>query len=182
MTSRVRRELDALDLLMQDHREVESLFREFEYLQQNSRSTAHVIANVCAELKIHDTLETGIFYAAVSEAADDEKIDGFLDEAEEEHDTILELIEKLEQTAGDHKQRDAYFTALAGHVEHHMLREETERFPLVKKLKRLDLDSIAATIKKRRAELMAEMGPTEADEETVQALVLPTDGLGKALT
>lgn len=167
MTEKVRKELDALDLLMQDHREVESLFREFEYLQQNSRNTGRVIANACAELKIHDTLETEVFYAAVGEAADDEKIDGFLDEAEAEHDTILELIEKLGQTAADDKQRDAYFTTLAEHVKHHVLREETERFPLVKKLKRLDLDSITAAMKKRKAELIAEMGLTEADEETV---------------
>ena len=34
MTEKVRKELDVLDLLMQDHREVESLFREFEHLQQ----------------------------------------------------------------------------------------------------------------------------------------------------
>ena len=166
MTEKVRKELDALDLLMQDHREVESLFREFEYLQQNSRSTGRVIANACAELKIHDTLETGIFYAAVGAAADDAKIDGFLEEAEEEHDTILELIEKLELTAADRKQRDACFTTLAEHVKHHVLKDETERFPLVKKLKRLDLDSITAAMKKRRAELIAEMGLTEADEET----------------
>jgi len=75
-------------------------------------------------------------------------------------------IEKLEQTPADHKQRDAYFTTLAEHVKHHVLREETEHFPLVKKLKRLDLDSITAAMKKRKAELIAEMGITEADEET----------------
>jgi len=167
MTEKPRKELDALDLLMQDHREVESLFREFEYLQQNRKDTGRVIANACAELKIHDTLETEIFYAAVDEAADDEKIDRLLGEAEVEHDQILELIEKLEQTAADHTQRDAYFTTLAGHVKHHVLKDETERFPLVKKLERFDLDSVTAAMKKRKAELIAEMGITEADEETV---------------
>lgn len=167
MTEKVRKELDAFDLLMQDHREVESLFREFEYLRQNRKSTARVIANACAELKIHDTLETGIFYAAVDEAADDEELDRILDEAEAEHDTILELIEKLEQTPVDHKQRDAHFTTLAEHVKHHVLKDETERFPLVKQLERLDLDSITAAMKKRKAELIAEMGIAEADEETV---------------
>ncbi|MBI4195849.1 MAG: hemerythrin domain-containing protein [Betaproteobacteria bacterium] len=167
MTEKARKELDALDLLMQDHREMESLFSEFEYLRQNGRNTGRVIANACAELKIHDTLETEIFYPAVGKAAEDEEIDGLMDEAEEEHDTILELIEKLEQTRTDHKQRDAYFTILAGHVKHHVLGEETERFPVVKKLKRLDLDSVTAAMKKRKAELMAETGIAEADEETV---------------
>lgn len=167
MTEKARKELDALDLLMQDHREVESLFREFEYLQQNGRDTGRVMANACVELKIHDTLETEIFYAAVGEAADDEVTDGILDDAEEEHDAILELIEKLEQTPADHEQRNAHFTTLIQHVKHHVLREETERFPLVKKLKRLDLESVTAAMKKRKAALIAEMGIAEADEETV---------------
>jgi hypothetical protein len=166
MTQTVRKELDALDLLMQDHREVESLFREFEYLQQSGKNTGRVIANTCVELKIHDTLETEIFYAAVGAAAADENLDRLLGEAEVEHDQILELIEKIEQTAADPKQRDAYFTALAGHVKHHVLKDETERFPLVKKLERFDLDPVTATMKKRKAEMIAEMGITEADEET----------------
>lgn len=166
MTEKVRKELDALDLLMQDHRELESLFREFEYLQQNNRNTGRVIADACAELKIHDTLETEVFYAAVGEAADDEMRGGLLDEAEEQHDRILKLIEKLETTA-DHKQRDAYFTILAEDVKHHILKDETQRFPLVKKLNQLDLDSITAVMKRRKGELIAEMGIPEADEETV---------------
>jgi iron-sulfur cluster repair protein YtfE (RIC family) len=167
MTKQVRKALDALDLLMQDHREVESLFREFEYLHQNRKDTGGVIANACAELKIHDTLETEIFYRAVGEAAEDEKFDRLLDEAEEEHDTILELIEKLEQTPADDGQRDNCFTMLIAHVKHHVLKEETERFPLVKKLERLDLTSVTAAMKKRKAEVIAETGTTEADEETV---------------
>lgn len=167
MTEKVRKELDALDLLMQDHREMESLFREFEHLQQNGRNTGRVIANACAEIKIHETLETEIFYAAVGEAADDREFNGLLDEAEEEHGAILELIEKLDQTPADDKQRDAYFAILSGHVKHHVLREETERFPLVKNLKQLDLDSLTAEMKKRKAGLIAEMGITEADEEIV---------------
>jgi len=169
MTEKVRKELDALDLLMQDHREVESLFREFEYLQENRRNTAGVIANACAELKIHDTLQTEIFYAAIDEAADDndEEIDGFLERIEEEHDTLLGLIEKVQQAPADHTQRDTRFTRLAEHVKHHVLVEETQLFPLVKKLQRLDLDSIAVSMKNRKAELISDMGFTEADEETV---------------
>jgi hemerythrin superfamily protein len=167
MTEQVRKELDAFDLLMQDHREVESLFREFEYLQQDRKNTGRVIADACAELKIHDTLETEIFYAALDEAADDEAIDGLLNKAEVDHDAILDLIENIEQTPADDKRREACFTRLAERVKHHVLAEEAELFPLVKKLKRLDLESITAAMKKRKVELLAEMGIAEADEETV---------------
>lgn len=166
MTEKARKDLDALDLLMQDHREVESLFREFEFLQRNHRETGRVIASACAELKMHDTLESAIFYAAVGEAADDEKIDRLVGDAEDEHDTILELIEKLEQTHADPRQRDACFTTLAAHVKQHMLTEETERFPVVKSLQRLDIGAVTAAMKKRKTQLIVEMGIVEAGEET----------------
>lgn len=167
MIDKLRKELDAIDLLMQDHREVESLFRDFEYLRQNRKDTGRVIANACAELKVHDTLETEVFYAAVGATTGDAEIEGLLKEAEKEHDTILGLIGKLEQTRTDPKQRDAYFTILAEHMKHHVLTEETELFPLAKKLKQLDLESITTAMKKRKAALIADMGITEVDEETV---------------
>ncbi|MGQ0749402.1 MAG: hemerythrin domain-containing protein [Betaproteobacteria bacterium] len=168
MTDEVRKELDALDLLMQDHREVESLFRKFEHLQQqNSKETGRVVASACAELKIHDALETAIFYAAVGEAADDEKIDRLVADAENEHDAILDLIEKLEQTRADDQQRDAHFKALAAHVKQHVLTDETERFPLVRKMRRLDLEAVTAAMKKRKTALMAEMLVSKADAEPV---------------
>ena len=159
MTEIVRRELDAFDLLMQDHREMESLFRDFEHLQQNRQSTAGVIANACAELRILDTLQTEIFYSSVNQAAeDDEEIGDLLAGAEEGHDTFLELIAKVQQAPADREQCDADFTILAEHVKQHVLGDERDLFPLVKKLKRLDLGSVTAAMKKRKAELVAEMG------------------------
>jgi len=156
MTDIVRRELDALDLLMQDHREMESLFREFEYLRENRKNTVSVIANACTELRILDTLQTEIFYASVGEAAgdDDEELDGILEEADEMHGTLLELIGKVERAPADPVKREAAFVVLTEHVKRRVLDDETVLFPLVKKLQRLDLDSVTASMKKRRAELM----------------------------
>jgi hypothetical protein len=160
MTEIVRKELDALDLLMQDHREMESLFRDFKYLQQNRQNTGHVIASACAELRILDTLQTEIFYSSIDETVDgnDREIEGLLAEAEGGRDTFLELIAKVQQTPVDHDRRDVDFALLAEHVEKRVLGDETNLFPLVKKLKRFDLDSVTAAMKKRKAELTAEMG------------------------
>jgi hypothetical protein len=166
LTEQVRKDLDALDLLMQDHRELESLFSEFAYLRQNGRETAAVIAAACAELRVHDTLETDIFYADVDEATDDEEIQDLLDEAEDEHDVVLDLLNKLEQSL-DRKEREKYFAIIAEHVKHHVVMEETELFPMVRELEQLDLDLVAAAMKRRRAELSPELDVDEADEETV---------------
>lgn len=168
MTEKARTELDALDLLMQDHREIEALFRDFAHLQKKRMDTTRVISTACAELKMHDTLETQVFYAAVGEAADDERIDRLLGDAEAEHDAILELIENLERTR-DIKERNAQFARLARIVEQHVQREEEEHFALVKALERLDMDALTIAVKERRAELLSEMTVMQADEETVQA-------------
>jgi iron-sulfur cluster repair protein YtfE (RIC family) len=166
MTEQVRRQLDALEILMQDHRELEALFRDFDHMRRNRIETGIVISTACAELKIHDTLETAVFYAAVDEVTDDEKIHDLLDGAEEEHDEILEAIEDIEQTRGEPKLREERFATLAERVKQHVLREENELFPLVRELKQLDLEALAAAMKKRNAELVGEVGSTEADAET----------------
>lgn len=150
------KEFDAVELLLQDHREMESLLTEFEFLKKNHQRTERVIASTCAELRMHDTLETAIFYAAVRDAADDDRTDRLVSDAEVEHDVILELIEKVELTRTDDQQRDAHFAKLVAHVREHVLSDETERFPLVKNVKRLDLDAVTAAMKKRKSALMSE--------------------------
>ena len=51
--ARTRKKDDAMELLKQDHREVETLFKEFEKLQQDGEEAVEqVIATACTELKI----------------------------------------------------------------------------------------------------------------------------------
>lgn len=150
-------ELDAVELLLQDHRELESLLNEFEFLKKNHRQTGQVIASTCAELRMHDMLEASIFYAAVRDAADDDQTDRLVSDAEVEHDDILELVEQVESTRMDDPQRDAHFSKLVTRVRAHVRSDETERFPMVKKVKRLDLQAVTAVMKKRKSALLSEM-------------------------
>ena len=159
MAHEARRELDALDLLMQDHRELESLFSEFEYLQRSGEDTADVIEAACAELKIHDTLENEVFYPAVSDAAADDTMETLLNDAEDAHDDVLDLIEQLELVHADVAKRHAQFRTIAQQVGKHILEEETNLFPKLKALDQLDLDAVAAGMKARKNELMADVAP-----------------------
>lgn len=149
--------LDAIELLLQDHRELEALLSEFEFLRKNHRQTDRVIASTCAELRMHDTLEASIFYAAVRDAADDDQTDRLVSDAEIEHDDILELVEQVESAPMDDPQRDAHFARLVTRVRAHVLSDETERFPMVKRVRRLDLETVTATMKKRKSALMTAM-------------------------
>lgn len=156
----------AIELLKQDHRSVEVLFKEFEQLEDDQDAAEQVIETACTELKIHDKIETEIFYPAVRNAAEQEEVEDLLDEAEVEHDTVRALIEKLEGMDPSDEKRKAHFTVLVEYVKHHVKEEEKEMFPKVKKLKTLDLDSVGAEMKERKAALMAEMGIEMEEEET----------------
>ena len=160
MAEEARRELDAIDLLLQDHREVESLFSEFDYLEQKGQDTEALIVAACDELESLDALKNDVFYPAVSDAAaGDEAIEALLDEAEDAHDAVLDLIEDLEQMDGS-AARNAQFRLIAAQMQQQILQEESELFPQVKKLKPLDLDSLAAQLKARKGEMVKE-GPAE---------------------
>jgi hemerythrin superfamily protein len=161
-----KKEMDAIELLKQDHREVEGLFKEFEKLkEEDEEATAQVIETACTELKIHDKIETEIFYPAVREQAEQEEVEDLLDEAEVEHETVRELIQKLESMEPSDEKRNAHFTVLSEYVKHHVQEEEKEMFPKIKKLKELDLKALGEELKQRKTELMGEMG-VESEEES----------------
>ena len=171
MATTRRKKEDAIQLLKQDHREVEALFKEFEKLEEEGGGAVEpIIATACTELKIHDKLETEVFYPAIREGASEEEIADLLDEAEVEHTSVRELIQKIEGMQADDEKRNAHFTVLVEYVKHHVKEEEKEMFPKVKKLG-LDLKSLGAQMKERKTALMEEMGVaveelTEQEDET----------------
>jgi hemerythrin-like domain-containing protein len=117
------------------------------------------------ELKIHDKIETEIFYPAVREHAEQDEMEDLLDEAEVEHDTVRELIEKLEGMDPSEDKRNAHFTVLTEYVKHHVNEEEKEMFPKLEKLNGLDLEALGAEMQERKAELMTEMGAESEESE-----------------
>ncbi len=163
--AKTRKEPDAIDILKQDHRRVESLFKEFEKLHESDDHEAAdvIVEAVCGELQIHDKLETEIFYPAVHQQAEEEQ-EELLDEAEVEHTTVRDLIQKIEDMGPGAEKRHAHFTVLMEYVKHHVKEEEKEMFPKIKKLD-LDFKELAARMQDRKAELMPEMGMESEDEE-----------------
>src|SRR5690349_19685118 len=160
-----RKKDDALQLLKQDHREVETLFKEFEKLEQDGEEAVEqVIATACTELKIHDKLETEVFYPAVREQAQNEEVEDLLNEAEVEHTSVRNLIQTIEGMSASDEKRNAHFTVLMEYVKHHVKEEEKEMFPKLKKLD-IDVEQLGEQLKQRKAELMAEMG-VELEEES----------------
>jgi hemerythrin superfamily protein len=165
-------EPDAIDLLADDHRRVQKLFKEFEKADRaDEEALRELVETACMELQLHSVLETEIFYPAVRTQADesDDSTVERLNEALVEHDSIDELIAKLQDLQADDALYTAHFSVLAKQVKEHVREEEKEIFPLVRTLKSLDLVRIAEEMRLRREELFAELEEGEtAEAESVE--------------
>ena len=145
---------NAIDLLKEDHEKVKKAFKEFEKMDRSdTESCRELVERVCAELRVHTTLEEEIVYPALREAIEDEDI---MNEAAVEHETAKMLIEQLENMEPDDPNYFATFTVLGEYVMHHVKEEEGEMFPQAKKAKDLDLEALGEQIKARKEELTAE--------------------------
>jgi hemerythrin superfamily protein len=146
----------AIDMLLQDHKRVQKLFKDFEKMDRaDEDAVRELVETACLELQIHSMLEEEIFYPAVRAQAQGESED-LLNEAEVEHEAADDLIARLHELEPDDPMYCAYFSVLAEYVKHHVKEEEHELFPRAEKMK-LDLRKLAEDMRVRREELFAEM-------------------------
>lgn len=159
---------DAVDVLADDHRRIQKLFKHFEQLDRDDDdAVGELVERAVAELQVHSMLEEELFYPAVRAQVDDDEAEDLLNEAEVEHEAVDELIAKLQELdAGDAMYR-AYFTVLSEYVKHHVTEEEKSLFPRVKKMRDIDLAQLGRDMETRREELEAEVaaGAAEADAD-----------------
>ena len=150
--------MNAINMLEQQHREVEKLFKRFEAAKsaEPRRKTFEEIADALA---VHATIEERHFYPAVK----NEQTEEILLESVEEHLEVKRLIADLmEMDAGD-DQFEAKATVLQENVEHHVEEEETELFPTVEKLiDEEQLEAIGAAMEETQVELKREGNPRDA--------------------
>jgi hemerythrin superfamily protein len=122
--------MNAIELLEQQHREVEELFEEFEGTGGRARKARERICQeVADQLAIHAEIEEKLFYPE-SKQADTEEL---LREAVEEHLAMRRVLADLLEAEVDDDQFDAKMKVLKEQVEHHVGEEEKELFPKVRK-------------------------------------------------
>src|SRR5207244_5121263 len=143
---------NAIDLRKEDHEEVKKAFKEFEKMDRSdTESCRELVERVCAELRVHTTLEEEIVYPALREAIEDEDI---MNEAAVEHETAKMLIEQLENMEADDPNYFATFTVLGEYVRHHVKEEEHEMFPEATKSD-LKMDELAERMRARKEDLVS---------------------------
>ena len=162
---------DAITLLKQDHREVESLFESFK--EASDQEAGAIAQKVCQMLTVHAQIDEEILYPAAKEAFEEEEDLELVNEANVEHASAKDLIAQIEEMTEEDEPFKATVTVLSEYIRHHVKEEEEELFPKLKKTG-IDLANLGAQLLARKAQLVSKLGPTadtaegvgEEDDET----------------
>ena len=149
-----RRDPLAITLLKKDHREVETMFDEYEQLEADAEKLA-LFNKIALALKVHTQIEEEIFYPDERGEVEDD----MLDEAYVEHDGAKKLIAEIEAMQPGEEFYDAKVKVLGEYIKHHV-KEEEQPGGVFAQAKRgdEDLDAMGERLKARKQQLMAEKG------------------------
>jgi iron-sulfur cluster repair protein YtfE (RIC family) len=151
--------------LKDDHKRVKKAYKEFEKLDahEDADECEAIVQDVLDELTLHALLEEELLYPAAREALGDDGVD-LVDEAEVEHESMHEAIDRLRDMGAGDEKFAARFTVLCEYVLHHVKEEEGELFPMLEKAK-LDWESIAQAMQARRDETLGTDGEPPSDDD-----------------
>ncbi len=142
------RQPEALAFLMRQHREVESLFDDFENAEEDGEKL-ELARKICLALAVHAKIEEELLYPQAKDGIEDPDL---VDEAAVEHATAKDLIAQIETMTIGAPLYDAKVKVLGEYIKHHVEEEETELFPEVKRAD-IDLEAMAKGLTTRAAAL-----------------------------
>jgi hypothetical protein len=166
---------DALTLLRIDHERIRQLFSDYGRLRDDEdedEQKAALVDDLCHALTVHGMLEDEIFYPVLRAALDDTEL---LDEAEEEHMGMRELVARLEVMYPGDEHFDALLAVLAEEVVHHVAREEADLFEAVRTAG-VDLMRLGRRLAARRREIEDDLDPVEGMIDAME----PHEGMRRA--
>lgn len=150
-----KQDMDAIQLLRADHRQVEEWFEQFESSRAEKKKIdlAH---KICTALTVHTQIEEEIFYPAYLEATGDEEMH---DEAHVEHQGAKNLIAEIEAGKPGEDMWEAKVSVLKEMIKHHVHEEEMRDGMFAKaKKSNLDIEELGLQLAERKAELMRDAG------------------------
>lgn len=129
---------NALELLMSQHEQVETLIEDIENAEDPSEKSV-LFEALADQLAAHATIEEKLFYPAVMHESTRE----LLVESTEEHLSVKRLLADMMELDPDDERFDAKLMVVRDQVVHHAHEEEENTlFPLVRKF--FDEDDLAA--------------------------------------
>jgi len=143
--------VSAIDLLEEDHQEVDGFFDEYETLE-DAGEKERMALKICLALTVHTQIEEEIFYPAIREAIDKSEL---IDEAIVEHASAKQLIAEIEEMDPADELYDAKVKVLGEQVRHHIEEEEDKLFPEIESSE-LNLEALGKKMVERKAALLKE--------------------------
>jgi hemerythrin superfamily protein len=123
-------DMNALEVLKQDHQKVKVLFQEVRQgTDRNKRK--ELFDKIDTELEIHAHIEETVFYPALETH---EELKDMVAEALEEHQEVKIMLEELEEVGSESHDFGSKLQELIESVEHHVEEEEGEMFPKVRQV------------------------------------------------
>jgi hemerythrin superfamily protein len=152
--------VNAIDLLEQQHREVEELFEEFEGAGDGAVKTKERLCReISDQLAVHAEIEEKLFYPESKQ----ENTEEILRESVEEHLAMKRILADLLESGPADEQFEAKMKVLKEQVEHHVGEEEKELFPKVRKdLSKDELEDLGDRMQTLAEELEAEGEPSKS--------------------
>ena len=150
--------MNAIDLLIQDHKLVKKLLEELCATTERAvKKRAELLQRIWQELQIHTALEEDILYPAIKQAGGKEEAKMYY-EAKEEHRTVdaLVLPDLLDTQTGT-LEFAGRVKVMKELLEHHIEEEEEALFPTAKKLLGKDqLDELGLAMQAQKKLLKGE--------------------------
>ncbi|HEY8923859.1 MAG TPA: hemerythrin domain-containing protein [Polyangia bacterium] len=151
------RQEDALSMLQSQHRQVEALADELADLDPRSDEFRDKFLALADALAIHTTIEERIFYPGVKR----DETAALLENSVDEHLRAKRVLATLMESMGG-EDAEPELEELAGLTEEHIIEEEHELFPQVRKLvDSADLVELARRMRDLAAELEEEGEPRQ---------------------
>jgi hemerythrin superfamily protein len=153
--------VDAIELLVSQHREVDTLWTQVQMLhREGSEAQATPAQEIVTKLSGHDAIETQFLYPELRKL--DDAGSELADHSLEEHQRIRELLREVD--GRDPRDESVYVTlsqAISG-VMAHVQEEETQIFPLLRQ--RLDEGRLTELGEKMRSAM--KLAPTHPHPST----------------
>jgi len=133
-----------VDLLKQDHRKVEQLFKQFQQTNDPDLAT-----QICGELTAHAILEEELIYPILRNQVNKQDAE----HAQEEHDDAKKLIARIQEMEPTDPELIQTMRKLEEGITHHVEEEEGQALPEMEQSASTELEAIEAKFTERKQQL-----------------------------
>lgn len=148
--------MEAIQLLISDHRKVKNLFDQFK-AQTDRSHQIRVFSQIYNDLQLHTRIEESVFYPACNDYPECQEL---VEDSFEDHRAMKEQLAAIRALPQDSDQFVSMVEDFIEDVEDHVEVEESELFPLVRELmKSIDLQNLG-----ERMEVMKRADGTPAEK------------------